>query len=153
MKDEIVCKYIVRKVASMVNREIVQLCSDKVNSSLLNPSFDSLATFSWDTLYAELGSQCPILTQILKRGSQTRQPRSKQIPIICLCIALICNNRRKSMSLVQQIISVLLYNGRSSKHVSMCINAVLDRTTLAHTTSAQLTCQLTPISLTRFTPS
>lgn len=117
-KDEIVCKYIVRKVANMVYHEIVQVCSDRVQSSLLNPSADLLATFTWDALYSELNEHCPILTQILQRGSQTRQPRSKQLPIICLCISLLCNNRRKSMSLVQQIKSVLLYNGNSSKHVS-----------------------------------
>ena len=123
-KDDLVCRYIIRRVANMVHKEVVEICSDRVQSSLLNPSTDSLATFTWDALYSELNKHCPILTQILQRGSQTRQPRSKQTPIVCLCMSLICNNRRKSMNLVQQVISVLLYNGHSSKHVLSKISSL-----------------------------
>ena len=85
-KDEIVCKYIVLKVANIVHKEVVQLCSDTVQSSLLNPSIDLLTSFSWDALYSELNQHCPILTQILQHGCQTHQPSNNQLSIICLCI-------------------------------------------------------------------
>lgn len=104
----------------MVHQEIVLLCSDRVNSSLLNPSADSLVQFSWDSLYAELKNHCPILTQILKGGTRINELRQNQKnSIISMCISLMCNHRRKSMSLVQQVISILLYNGHCSKQVSL----------------------------------
>lgn len=121
-KDAITRKYIVRKVANEVHHEIVSLCSDRVHSSLLNPSTELLENFSWEALYTELNSNCPILTQILQTGIRIKQPRHNHKSIISLCISMMCNYRRKSMSLVQQVISVLLYTGHCSKEVcTMCL--------------------------------
>ena len=108
-------KYIIRKVANMVHHEIVS-CSDRVHSTLLNPSTESLEIFSWEALYTELTRNCPILTQILTTGIRIKQPRHNHKSFI-LCIAMMCNYRRKSMNLVQQIISVLLYTGHCAKEV------------------------------------
>ena len=125
-KDDTVRKYIIRKVGSMAHNEIVTLCSDKINSTLLNPHPDMLSCFSWEELYLEISNHCPILTQVMKSGTSTRQPRTNQKAIICLCMAIMCNNRRTSMSLVQQIISVLLYTGHTSKEVSLSILVTID---------------------------
>lgn len=103
----------------MAHNEVVTLCSDKVNSTTLNPHPDSLSCFSWEDLYLEISNHCPILTQVMKCGTSTRQPRTNQKAIICLCMAIMCNNRPTSMSLVQQIISVLLYTGHAAKEVSL----------------------------------
>ena len=50
-KDDTVCKYIIRKLGSMAHNEIVTLCSDKVNSTMLNPHPDLLSFFTWEELY------------------------------------------------------------------------------------------------------
>ena len=122
-------KYIIRKVANMVHHEIVSLCSDRVRSTLLNPSTESLENFSWEALYTELTSNCPILTQILTTGIRIKQPRHNHKSIVSLCIAMMCNYRRKSMSLVQQIISVLLYTGHCAKEV--CTMSLIESSHLA----------------------
>ena len=100
----------------MAHNEIVTL---RVNSTMLNPLPDVLSCFSWADLYLEISNHCPILTQAMKSGTSTRQPRTNQKAIICLRMAIMCNNRRTSMSLVEQIVSVLLYTGRTSKEVSL----------------------------------
>ena len=120
-KDDTVHKYIIRKVGSMEHNEIVTLCSDKIISTLLNAHPDMLSCFSWEVLYLEISDHCPILTQVMKCETSTRQPRTNQKAIICLCIAIMHNNRRTSMSLVQQTISILLYTGHTSKEVSLSI--------------------------------
>ena len=117
-KDDTVRKYIIRKLGSMAHNEIVTLCSDKVNSTMLNPHPDLLSSFTWEELYLEMNNHCPVLTQVINYATRTRQTRANQKAIICFCVAIMCNNRRTSMSLVQQIISVLLYTGHTSKEVS-----------------------------------
>lgn len=128
-EDAVISKYIIRKVANIVHHEIVSLCSDRVHSSLLNPSTESLENFSWEALYTELNSICPVLTQILKMGMRIKQPRHNHKSIISLCISMMCNYRHRSMSLPQQIISVLLYSGHCSKEV--CTISLIESSHLA----------------------
>lgn len=108
-KDETLCKFIIHKVGSMVHHEIASLCSDRVNSMLLHPHPDKLNSFSWEELYSEFNDYCPLLTEVMKCGTKTRLPKTSQNAIICLCMSIMCNHRCKSMSLVQQVISTLLY--------------------------------------------
>lgn len=148
-KDEIVRKYIIKKVGNMVHHEIVSLCSDRVNSTLLNPPTKLLSCLTWEGLYSELIGICPILTQILKCGTETRHPRTNQRAIILLCISIMCNQRCKSMSLVQQIISVLLYSGHCSKQVSLLYRVQI---CLTHTLTVDANKPLIKF-LHRFSPS
>ncbi len=99
----------------MVHKEIATLCSDLVPSVLRDKSPELLKSFQWKCLLDELESHAPILKSCIG----VRRPASQQQAVIGVITAILCKNRRNSASLVQRIISVILYSGHASKMVSI----------------------------------
>ena len=83
------------------------------------PPHELLKSFQWKCLLDELKSHTPILLKNLKSCIGVRRLASQQQAVIGVINAVLCKNRRNSASLVQQIISVILYSGHASKMVSI----------------------------------
>ena len=116
-----------------VQKEIKSICSKKVNSVLRETSADIVSIFSWELLVKEIEANAPTLLSLLcvcvdvqrrqrKRKSVSSLRKSKsRIPsntaIIGVCAGIILRNANHHMNLVQQLISLILDNGHSSKQV------------------------------------
>ena len=70
----------------------------------------------------EMKTRPPTLLSILESCTETRKVRMNKEAIVGLIIAILCKHRRPSASLLQQIVSVILYSGHASKRVSFPSN-------------------------------
>lgn len=111
-------KCIVRKIGHLLRKEVAQLCSNGVKSVLLDKTNHMLKSFKWNSLMDEIASSCPILLAILQSCTKVPRSNSQHEVVIGVITALLCKNRRSSASLIQRLISVILYTGHASKRVS-----------------------------------
>ena len=105
----------------MLRKEIATFCSNLVPSVLREKSNDGLKSFQWKCLLDELQTHAPMLLEILKSCTKIRRPISQQQAVIGVITAILCKNRRNSASLIQRLISVILYSGHASKMVSISL--------------------------------
>ena len=110
-------QYILKLISITLKREISTMCSDKTNSLLRRQAPDSLEKFSWNELELELDQYAPTLSYLLRSCFATRVPRPNKTYMLCMCASLMLRNRRPAMSLLQKIISLVLYSGHCSKQV------------------------------------
>ena len=109
-------KLILKEIGRLLHNEVVTMCSDQVNSVLRSKSAESLPSFSWSVLIAELKKHAPILLTVLSNCTKTPSQKDAT-PVIGLCAAVIMKFRRPSMSLVQRILSIVLFAGHAKKEV------------------------------------
>lgn len=105
----------VKIIGHTVNKEVAVMCSDKFASILRSKPIEN---FEFGAVIRELESQALILLSLLKNCLKTRTPMPNCSVIITMIVALICKHRNPSCSLLQRMISLILYAGHSSKQVS-----------------------------------
>lgn len=105
------------KLVQLLRKEIKNMCSEKVNSLLLDKSPGAISEFSWEKLKNELSSNAPTLFCILQGCTKTKVPRSNRDATIGICAAILLRFHYPKISLVQRIISIVLYAGHSAKQV------------------------------------
>ena len=128
-KDLKLRKHMAAKIGRIVQDEISVMCSDKFSSVLQNHSIHS---FSCEGVLAEMEACAPTLLSILRmctsapkrpRKGKRQKQRNKAIPdasaAISVCAAILCRHRRPSTSLLQRVVSLVLYEGHSSKHAGL----------------------------------
>lgn len=118
-KDPVVKKHLMAKVGRVIHSELSAMCSEKVSSVLLKRSKDAYNDFNWDTLYTELEVNASTLLSILQSCTKTRRPRPNRKATIGMCTAILLKYRFSKMSLIQRILSLILYAGHSGKQVSI----------------------------------
>ena len=121
LENDDIRKCIISGVSRMLRKEIATLCSNLVPSVLRDKSNDGLKSFQWKCLLDELQTHAPMLLEILKSCTKVRRPISQQQAVIRVITAILCKNRRNSASLIQRLISVILYSGHASKMVSISL--------------------------------
>ena len=121
LENDDIRKCIISGVSRMLRKEIATLCSNLVPSVLRDKSNDGLKSFQWKCLLDELQTHAPMLLEILKSCTKVRRPISQQQAVIGVITAILCKNRRNSASLIQRLISVILYSGHASKMVSISL--------------------------------
>lgn len=124
LKDRSFKKVITKGMGTLLRRDIAHLTSDNLSSILLNKSSDTLNEFTWDGLLAEVKSAAPTLFKILHGCTKTKKVKKNQNAIIGVLVAIVCKHRRPTSSLVQRLISLILYSGHASKRV-LCNNVVI----------------------------
>ena len=105
--------HIVKAMGTSLRHEIAKLCSD--NACFIN---SCLKEFSWEHLLDEAKMLAPTLIQLLYSCTKTRKLRTNQNAVIGALIGIMCKNRRPTSSLFQQLVSLILYSGHTSKRVS-----------------------------------
>lgn len=108
----------IRKVQTIVHKEVQSLCSNKVNSVLRRAD---IRNFSWDLLLNEVKMHAPLFYAIMQSCVHTTTPRDNKKPVMGICIAVLLKHRFHKMSLIQKIISVVLYVGHTGKEVHNCL--------------------------------
>lgn len=103
--------YIMTSVARQIRHEMKEICSLKHNS-ILRISHENLNHFSWEVIWQEFNNKVPTLVGLL----QKLLPRSSNLSLSCI-ICLMLKQRCKHMSLLQRVVSVLLYGHGTSQQV------------------------------------
>ena len=93
-------------------------CSDKADSILQSKATKAMEEFCWNDVIGEMKLRAPTLLSLLQSCTRTKKARRNMNCVIGLIAALLCKHRRPSASLVQRLISVILYSGHASKRVS-----------------------------------
>ena len=106
-----------RKVGAHIRQELILMCSDKVNSILASQSESDMKTFRWKNLMSELSENAPVFLSLLQSCTWTRNSYINRDAIIGICTAMLLKYRYSKMSLLQRILSIILYAGHSGKEV------------------------------------
>ena len=115
-RNEAARSLIIKKtVAQQTKKEIIAMCSDTVNSILQQSGSEDISGFKWEKLINELALNAPTLLQLLQ--CSTTASKKNVDAIIGMCTALFCKHQRNQASLIQKIISIILYSGHTSKQV------------------------------------
>ena len=89
------------------------LCSDPY---LLNKTKELLSTFSWDTLNDILKAKAPTILAFLEACLAQSSSLDSKV-VVGVCASILAKARRPSASLLQHVISIILYSGHSGKKV------------------------------------
>ena len=110
---------ILDELGCLLHNEVATMCSEKVNSVLKSKD---LSLFAWSALIAELKKHAPMLYKLLSSCTKTTKDSTS---IIGLCASVIFKFRHSSMSLVQWMLSTVLFAGRAKKEVSIILLSIL----------------------------
>jgi len=103
--------YVITAMARKIHLEMKAICSLK-SSSLLRGSHETIQNFSWAAIWQELTQKVPVTIKLM----QKMLPQASNMFLSCL-ICLMLKERCKHMSLLQRVISVLLYGHGTSQQV------------------------------------
>ena len=117
LKDRATKQYTLKEVNKLIQTEIHSVCSFEANSIMKSQSVEVLKEFEWSKILHELAERAPTFLAILRGVTKTRKPRNNTNAVICICAAILLKHRFGKMSLVQRVISLLLYSGHVSKQV------------------------------------
>ena len=79
--------------------------------------WESLISLDFDQIFEEMNSKTPTLLTLLKNCLKTKTPRSNGKIMLAMTAGIIFKHRRSSCSLLQRVISLVLYAGHSAKQV------------------------------------
>ena len=114
--------HVVSVLSSEARKEIKFVTSHKHDSILRMKTKDSNERFSWDRVWSEIESYCPLLVSFLKGCLPPRlQNNNSSIPSLCVCASIVLKMQNSHVNLVQGIISVLLKSGHANKQVCIVI--------------------------------
>ncbi len=109
-------KAILDVVGQMLQRKYIFLCSNSHKNLLTeepNKDLDGLV----QRIICEVHDRAPTLFLLLGWAMKTRQPHSNTNILISTITSMICKHRKASACQFQRLISLVLYNGHSSKQV------------------------------------
>lgn len=113
------------KMGQLLREELLQMCSDRAQSFLQGKPHSKLASFTWHAVLDDIEQHAPTLLQLLKTCARKTNELDKTNAVIGLCTALLCKHHQPTMSLVQKLISLILYTGHCSKKVPIYVHIVL----------------------------
>ena len=111
--------YIVHSVAYQIRQEMANICSIR-HPSLLRDSHSAVKKFNWQAILSEFSLKLPTLILLLRKIL----PKSDD-KFISFVISLLIKKRCKHISLLQRVISVLLYGNGTSKEVGTVISILV----------------------------
>ena len=115
LDNALIRQNILSGLCRIIRREISKLCSNASCSILLDKSSNTLKSFKWESLLGELEKNSPTLLAILNASTSSRSNPQKST--VGLIAAILMKNRRKDASLLQRLLSIILYSGHASKRV------------------------------------
>ena len=104
-------KHVLPLVAKQIRKEFNSICSSSFRS-VLKKDNKTLKTFRWEPLLTEFKQKVPSLLGLLK----LILPKGG-IPFWCFVISVLLKKRNQNMSLMQRLVSILLYGNAAHKQV------------------------------------
>lgn len=101
-------------LAKHIRAEMNDICSTK-SYSMLRDKHEALKHFSWETLWLEFQQKVPLLLKFL----QLILPKGDKM-FLSFVISLLLKKRCIHMSLMQRLVSVILYGSAARKQMFYC---------------------------------
>lgn len=111
----------IKRIGHEMRKEMKVMCSDATASILRSDEKEHLSSFAWDVMNKELSTHAPTFSAILKECTKTRLKRDNGEAVVGVCAGILLKHRLNKMSLIQKIISIILFHGCASKAVSKLI--------------------------------
>ena len=105
---------VLKSLVQNIQKEIKHICSDD-HDSILRDAHEGVKRFNWETVWAELMAQVPLLMKLL---ALIVRFSVKEKPLLCLIASMILKHHSPQVSLVQRAITVLLHGCAVPKKVS-----------------------------------
>ena len=118
-KDEKCKTAILAWVADEINRECRNSSKD---SHLRVKDVEDLEHFNFTELYKEVKYQCPTTHATLEAIARTKKDKKFKEYRVAVAYALLMNMRNNNMSMMQKLISIILYMGHTKTDVSILSN-------------------------------
>ena len=112
-------KHIINLIMSIIKKEAKKICSRKHNS-YMRLSIKELESFTWSSVENELQQQAPTLLSLLKAVSSSK-PSRVDLRVVGMAAFVLLKGRNKDLSLLQGIVSAILYSGHCSKMVTFSV--------------------------------
>ena len=122
LTDPKVKSLVLRHFLVTLRKEVATLCSDGVSSVMLGSSPEEMCEFNASEFIAEARTHAPTLLSIVETLTKSRSATSNRSGITAMILAMLCKCKRPRMSLMQKILSVLLYFGHCTKKVCHSYN-------------------------------
>ncbi|XP_065912205.1 uncharacterized protein [Dysidea avara] len=104
-------RYILRTISRQIRVKFDNICSIS-NKSMLQQSNGMLKSFSWEALWSEFQRRVPVLLGLLR----SILPKSDKV-FLGFVNSLLLKKRNQKMSLMQHLVSVLLYGNAAHKQI------------------------------------
>ena len=113
--EDLTKKYLFEFIGLKLRRELRNMVSDSTNSLLRSKSAEDMQLFSWSRVLDELAQHAPTLLFILRACVKTKTVKKDTTSIIGACAVILLKHRYNKMSMFQNIVSIVLYAGHTSK--------------------------------------
>ena len=110
-------KHLATNLSKLVGSEVRKLCHD---SPLLTKDIASLSSYTWESLYSSTIEKVPMLGTVLNACIPHKSCRKESIFLTCIAILM---NSHCCSTLIQSIVSVILYSGHVAKQVTQILSA------------------------------
>ena len=124
--------HVIKSLTLQIRSEMATICSAQHNS-FLRDSHEGVKKFSWESIWLEFKAHVPTLYKLISGFLPKADDR-----FISFVIAVLLKKRSKHMSLVQRVISTLLYGKETSKHKVKNFNYIYSMCSVAFSTDIQL---------------
>ena len=106
-------QHVITSLTQQMRKEINEICSTD-HHSILRDSYEAMKKFSWESIWLEYQAKVPTLLALLTGLLPKAEKR-----FIAFVVSLLLKRRCKHMSLVQRVISLVLYGNAAKKQVSV----------------------------------
>ena len=112
-------QHVVASLTQQIRKEMNDICSTN-HYSLLRDSYEAVKQFSWESIWLEYEAKVPTLFTLLTGLLPKAEKR-----FIAFVMSLLLKRRCKHMSLVQRVISPVLYGNAAKKQVDIPMHLCL----------------------------
>lgn len=117
LSDAVTRKHVLKGIGRKVRQEMKVMCSE-ATLSVLKSNKKDLSIFSWSKLSEELSTNAPTFSSILEECTKTRVARPNTQAVVG---AVLLKLRFNQMSLLQKILSLILFNGCAVSILHDCV--------------------------------
>ena len=118
-KDLTTRSYLLECFSRQIRREIKSISSTKSTTCLRATTANEFQAFRWKILISEPSSKAPTLLSVLQSVTRKRLHKPNTDGVVCMCAAIIAIHQNPTLSLVQKLVTVILFAGHASKQVSI----------------------------------
>lgn len=111
-------KAIIKKICGMLRQEVSAICSDNYSTVMRDKNSEALIEFDFAKIIEEMELKTPTLLYLLQNCLKANTPRGNEKAVLAIIASMIFKHRRSSCSLLQRIISLILYAGHTAKQVN-----------------------------------
>jgi hypothetical protein len=117
LKNENIRQWVIIGIGKLLQYELKKICSDNANSILQSKDKEHISKLPWNEILAEIVKYCPTLFFLLTKCTTTSHSKFNQQHLVCTIVCMLCKFRRSNMSLLQRVVTTLLYSSHAGSMV------------------------------------